>query len=47
MQIDPIAALSLCVPSDLPMLGSVIIRIFKENYNKKKRERVPATELGW
>ena len=33
-------------PRDLPMLGSVMIKLYRENYNKKKREKAPATELG-
>ena len=34
------------LPRDLPMLGSVMIKLYRENYNKKKREKAPATELG-
>ena len=29
--------LSLIIYSDLPMLGSIVIKVFKENYSKKKR----------
>lgn len=32
--------------SDLPPLGSIMIKIFKENYNKKKKEKVPSAEVG-
>lgn len=31
---------------DLPMLGSVMVKLYRENYNKKKREKAPATEVG-
>ena len=32
--------------SDLPPLGSIAVKVFKENFNKKKREKVPATDMG-
>ena len=32
--------------SDLPPLGAVMIKLYRENYNKKKREKVPATDIG-
>ena len=31
---------------DLPMLGSVMVKLYRENYNKKKREKAPVTEVG-
>lgn len=31
---------------DLPMLGSIVIKVFKENYSKKKKERLPSTPVG-
>lgn len=31
---------------DLPMLGSVMVKLYRESYNKKKREKAPVTEVG-
>ena len=28
------------------MLGSIVIKVFKENYSKKKKERLPSTPVG-
>ena len=32
--------------SDLPPLGSVMIKIYRENYKKSRREKTPATDVG-
>jgi len=37
----------ICCVSDLPSLGSIMIKIYKENHSKKKKEKAVTTELGW
>ena len=32
--------------SDLPPLGAISVKIFKENFNRKKRDKVPTTDMG-
>ena len=35
-----------CPYSDLPPLGAVMIKIYRENYSKKRREKAPPTDIG-
>ena len=47
LSLSPSPSLSLFPSgSDLPPLGSVMIKVYRENYNKKRREKTPATDIG-